>query len=914
MRSPFSPKRISFWIGLIVILIILTFSFSDWIVKWLWLKQLGYQQIFVRIKLTQIIMLIVSFIIAAAYIGYNLRIWGRHIRHLDLTGTPLENFKIDLQSDTANTSITVLTTIITVIIALLFSFTFFYHWDTYFRFNWEATFGSVDPIFHNDLGYYVFRLPFIQLIQNSLTTLTLIGTGILGIGYFYSGLLSYRPGQGLSIQRPVTRQLSLNLSAWLLMLAWGFYLDRYNLLYHNGSVVYGANYTDIHVILPTLWVLVFLTVLMAGMVAFQWYRSNIKWVLSAGVAFIIVIIVGRILLPVAVNKYIVKPNELKLETPYLKHNIALTRKAYKLDHIKEKPYQGTDSLTQQIIQANTTTIHNIRLWDPRLLIQTYRQIQEIRSYYQFYSVDVGRYHTKKGYREMMLSGREIADNLPQKANTWVNRHLQYTHGYGLVMSPVAEKGSEGVPHLVIKNLPPVSKEGLKVTKPSIYYGEHQSAYAVVNTKVKELDYPKGNNNVYTHYSGTGGVPISNFWRRFLFAYNEGDANLFFSNYITHQSRIQLWRSISQRVHQIAPFLKLEDKPYLVLNDGKLYWIQDAYTTSADFPYSEPYHGVLNYIRNSVKVVVSAFNGTVNFYVSNKNDPVLKVYRDIFPGVFKPLSAMPAGIRKHIRYPEFLFKVQINEYNTYHMTNPQVFYNNEDLWERPTEKYGGSSIIMEPYYVLAKLPGDKKLQYMLMSPLTPNKRDNMIAWMAAMCDAPNYGNILVYKLPKERLIYGPSQIEAQIDQNTEISQQLSLWDQRGSNVIRGNLMVIPINKSFIYVEPVFLLAEGVQIPQLQRVIVAYGDKISMQPTLQQAINVIFGKAKPQQMVTKEAATPGQKRIEAPIMNQLRSVWKQAQQAMKNGDWQKYGSEMNKMRQLLQPAIPQKSKLDTTRNGK
>ncbi|HKJ46723.1 MAG TPA: UPF0182 family protein [Balneolales bacterium] len=909
MRSPISPKKSTFWIGLIIVILILTFSFSDWIVKWLWLNQLGYEQIFVRIKLTQIIMLVISFILAAIYLWFNLRIWSKHIRNLDLTGTPLENLKINLQTKTADRSITLFILAITVVISLLFSFTFFYHWDTYFRFNWEATFGSIDPIFHNDLGFYVFRLPFIELVQNSLTTLTLIGTGMLGIGYFYSGLLSYRPGQGISIQRPVTRHLSLNLAAWLLMLAWGFYLDRYDLLYHRGGVVYGADYTDIHILLPVYWVLMIITIIMAGLIAFQWYRSNMKWVISAGIAFLAVIVVGEILLPVAVQKYIVQPNELKLETPYLKNNIALTRQAYKLDQIKEKPYSATDSLTLPIIEKNETTINNIRLWDPRLLIQTYRQIQEIRSYYQFYSVDVGRYHTTKGYREMMLSARELADNLPAKANTWVNKHLQYTHGYGFVMSPVADKGSEGVPKLVVKNLPPHSEEGLKVDKPSIYYGEHDSGYRVVNTKVKELDYPKGDNNVYTHYEGTGGIQIKNIWRRLLFAWNEGDINLFLSNYITDKSRIQMWRSVSTRVHEIAPFLKLDDNPYLVLSNGNLYWIQDAYTTSSDFPYSEPYNGVFNYIRNSVKVVVNAFNGNVNFYATDQSDPVLKVYQKIFPNVFKPLTDMPKSLRQHIRYPEFIFNVQMSKFNTYHMTNPQVFYNNEDLWERPTEKYGGNTIQMQPYYILAKLPDENKLQYMLISPLTPNKRDNMIAWMAAKCDYPEYGDVMVYKLPKERLIYGPIQIEAQIDQNTLISQQLSLWDQRGSNVIRGNLMVIPINNSFIYVEPVFLLAEGVQIPQLQRVIVAYGDKISMEPTLQGAMNVIFGKSKPK--VLPPETLPGRKSIEAPQFQKLQSIWNEAQKAMKAGDWQKYGNEMNKMQQLLKPSIPAK-KEDTVRN--
>ncbi|MEX0994464.1 MAG: UPF0182 family protein, partial [Balneolaceae bacterium] len=558
------------------------------------------------------------------------------------------------------------------------------------------------------------------------------------------------------------------------------------------------------------------------------------------------------------------------------------------------------------MRNNQDAVNNIRLWDPRLLIQTYKQLQEIRSYYEFYSVDNDRYLVDGEVTQMMLSAREIARQLPSQSDTWVNRHMQYTHGYGLAMSPVTETNRQGEPILVIRDLPPISSSpDLQVDNPAIYYGENSTGYYIVNTGVPELHFPKGDENVYTNYSGKGGIQISHWFKKLLFAWEYGDINILLSDYIHNESRFQIWRSVQERIRKITPFLQLDRDPYLVKSKGKLYWIQDAYTTSDHFPYSQM-KGNLNYIRNSVKVVIDAYEGTVDYYVVDEEDPVLKVYDTIFPDLFKPVSELPEGLERHFRYPQDLFEIQIETYSRYHMTRPQVFYNQEDLWTRPNEKYGGRQLIMEPYYILARLPGEDQLEFMLISPLTPENRDNMISWMTAKSDPEEYGQLIIYKLPKDRLIYGPAQIEARIDQDPEISRQIALWDQRGSSVIRGNLMVIPIENSFLYVEPVFLLAEGVDIPQLQRVIVAIGDDIAMQPTIEGAILEIFGAEA--DLVTSTLFPSPVAETDVPIqplqldatseeMEEVRSIWQNLREAMETRDWVQYGELLRDLDELI-----------------
>ena len=472
-------------------------------------------------------------------------------------------------------------------------------------------------------------------------------------------------------------------------------------------------------------------------------------------------------------------------------------------------------------RRNRDTINNIRLWDWQPLEQTFRQLQQIRSYYTFEDVDVDRYRLGDGQRQVLLSARELSRDLPGKGITWVNRRLQYTHGYGLVMAPAADKTPDGRPVFIIDDIPPVAPPSLGVTQPAIYYGEEDSGYRIVNTSVPEFDYPSGAENVYTSYKGQGDVVLDSWLKRLVYAWQQFDINILISDYVRADSRIQLWRQIQTRIAKIAPFLALDHNPYLVLDGGRLFWIQDAYTTAERFPYAEPTAGGVSYIRNSVKIVVDAYEGDVTFYAVDPQDPVLRVYQAAFPHLFQPIQAMPAGLVAHLRYPQDLFAIQAQKYATYHMTEPHVFYNSEDLWQNPRAKEGDRQVAVEPYYVLIRMPGEPRLEFLLLTPMTPARRDNMIAWLAARSDPPHYGQLVVFMLPKDRLVLGPVQIDATIDQDTTISRQLTLWDQRGSRVIRGHLLVIPIDKAFLYVEPVYLRAQDYEIPQLQRIIVSDG---------------------------------------------------------------------------------------------
>lgn len=901
-----NSPRLLYWVGTITLIIIIIGAFSDWIVEWLWLNSLGYSQVFWTIKSTQILLFMAAVLICLLYVLPNLYFLGKRISYfnLNLGRTPFGNINL---AEFSPRQIKTILFSAGALLSIFFSFAFFMRWDTYFRFHWNKVVGKTDPLFGHDIGFYLFRLPFLEIIQNSLIVLVFFMTFFLVVVYLASGSVTIQKtdsSSGIRLQPYARKHLGINAGLWLLLLSWGYYLERYQLLYNKSGVVYGASYTDVNVLLPVIWVMTVLCLLLALVAFFQYFRSRIGWLLKGGLIVLAASIVGQILLPPAIQQLSVEPNELELETPYLKHNIAQTRLAYELASFNERNYSAGDSLSYSTLKDNTETLQNIRLWDPRLIIQAYRQLQEIRLYYQFYNVDLDRYHTNEGYKQMMVAARELSEELPKQAQTWVNQHLQYTHGYGMVMSPVTEITPQGDPRLVIKDLPPVSNINLDINQAAIYYGETDPDYKLVNTEVKELDYPSGDQNVYTHYKGTGGVSIDGFFEKLLFAWQFGDYNILLTDYLREGSKIQFWKNIQKRVKSVAPFLKLQDDPYMVLSEGKLYWIQDAYTTSGDYPYSEPYFDRYNYIRNSVKVVVDAYNGSVDFYVSDQQDPVIDVYKDIFPSMFKPLDQMPANLKQHIRYPKHLFKVQMEIFNRYHMTNPQVFYNNEDLWTRPNEKYGGQQIKMEPYYILSKLPGEEQLQYLLISPLTPNNRDNMVAWMAAKSDPPQYGQVEVFELPKERLFLGPAQIEAKIDQDTDISRQLSLWDQRGSKVIRGNLMVIPIENSFLYVEPVFLIAEGVDIPQLQRVIATAGEQVVMEPTLKQAIAALFGRAPGTQNATVPPAAVAQDSLSAlsfpaqsEQLQQLQKLWNELQTAMQNGDWQTFGEKMDAIKVLL-----------------
>jgi uncharacterized membrane protein (UPF0182 family) len=893
-------RRKAFWIilvgGVIVALIVLS-KISGLVVEWLWMGQLGYENIFWRLLSIKWALFGLAFIIVFLYFWVNLRLILRNIPIL--TGGRNFDVPINVEGEIAPGRAKAITLVISTIFALIFALIFYSQWDTYLRFRWGGSFAHPDPIFGLDIGFYIFRLPFYELIQNSSVALTFIVFLITLLVYGYMGTLQSGQRQTQLTKLPMTtiRHLSVVFLLFLAAWGWGYYLDRFELLYSTRGVVYGAGYTANNVTRITLWIMLYAAVALGVLVLINLFRRRVKVILIGVGSYLVLYFVILIVLPGLVQKFRVEPSELELETPYLKHNIDFTRKAYQIDRIEEKTYPTLTALTLEDISRHQQTIDNIRLWDWRPILQTYRQTQEIRLYYQFYEVDVDRYHTQDGYHQVMLSARELAPQLPQKAATWVNERLQFTHGSGLVMNFVSKEAEGGFPQYIIENIPPVSSYGLTVDRPAIYYGEKTPGYRIVATRVKEFDYPKGSQNVYTSYAGEGGIPLDSYWKRVLFSWTLSDINILLTSYLGPESRIQLWRQVQERVAKIAPFLLLDSDPYLVLSEGKLYWIQDAYTVSDRFPYSEPYAESfgksLNYIRNSVKVVVDIYQGSVLFYVMDPEDPVLRVYRGAFPGVFKELGELSEDLKMHLRYPEDLFAIQADMYKTYHMMDPQVFYNREDLWAFSQQKYAGTAIRMTPYYILMRLPGEKDLMYLMMTPFTPQNRDNMIAWMAAKCDFPEYGKVLVYQLPKERLTLGPIQIEAMIDQQTEISQKLSLWDQKGSRVIRGNLVVIPMDNSFLYVEPVYLMAEGTNIPQLKRVIVISGDKVVMERTLEEAIKAVFGAGKPEKK--KEVLAPAPARLEE--LDRAREDFERAEEAMRRGKWGDFGKAMESLKKLL-----------------
>ncbi|MGY3617024.1 UPF0182 family membrane protein [Bradyrhizobium sp. USDA 10063] len=774
------------------------------------------------------------------------------------------------------------------------------NWDVFLRFVYHVPYGADDPLYNKDIGFYLFSLPAYILIKNWMMLTIVLSALFAAAIYWVHGDIEYHIHHR-SMSPTVVTHGSVLLGLLFATKAWSYGLDRYLLLYGDNGVVVGASYTDVHVGLPALWLMIGLSII-AALAALA--NLRVRTYLLPTVA-IVLVGVGTFVLsgavPVLFRQFFVKPSELELEKPYIERNIALTRQAYNLDKIAAKPFAAEQKLSFETLDANKATIENIRLWDWLPLSDTYAQLQEIRTYYKFHDLDVDRYWLDGSYQSVMLSARELRPSLlPPNAQTWVNRHVLFTHGNGAVMSPVTLKNIEGLPLFYLRDIPPVADGGPKIHEPRVYYGEESNNYVIVKGSTPEFDYPKGKDNVYAAYDGTGGVPIGAIVWRGLFAYYFNDPNLLLSSYITTDSRIMIRRNIQERVQTIAPFLRLDHDPYLVISNGRMFWMQDAYTVSSYFPSSQPAQDFdLNYIRNSVKVIIDAYNGTVDFYLIDTGDPVAATYQRIFPSLFKPFAAMPPDLQKHIRYPEDLFLIQAQLYQTYHMEAADVFYNREDLWQFPRQPGGGGIATMAPYYIIMRLPGEPQAEFFLMLPMVPSRRDNMIAWLAARCDAPDYGKLIVYEFPKEKLVYGPFQIEARINQSTEISQQITLWNQMGSRVIRGaNLLVIPIDNSILYVTPLYLRAEHGHLPELKRVIAAYGERVVMKETLGEALSALFlesGAAPAVSSATEEVP------VTSPATSQAREAldrYNQAVERLKSGDWKGFGTHFDAMRELLE----------------
>lgn len=801
-------------------------------------------------------------------------------------------------------------------LSAIVGFTLIGSWETVLRYLNQAQFGVTDPIFSKDIGFYVFTLPFYRLIQDFLfyiIALTMIFAAITYIKngniiiikeekeYVDENIPKYQlPAKFFEASGKVKAHFySLAGFLWLL-LTWKHYLDRYDVLYSESGVIYGASYADITAYLPVLSVLVYIPLLAAVMFLaasiLELKKKTSVWgsLMAVVIVYVLILLVGTGAYPALIQQYKVTPNEIALEKEYIENNIRYTRQAYGLDNIQDSSITPNGNITMEYILENEEVIENIRLWDWRPLKQTYKQIQEIRSYYEFNDVDVDRYTLEGEYTQVLLSARELDhEQLSSEAKTWVNEHLLYTHGYGLCMSPVNKFTEGGLPEFIVKDIPPKSTlEELRIDRPEIYYGEGTGQFVIVKTTTEEFDYPVGDENKYTSYSGTGGVELTSFIKKLTMSIRFGDINLMLSEYITPESRIMLNRNIHQRVNEIAPFLIYDSDPYAVTVNGKIYWIQDAYTHTNKYPYSTPYGG-LNYIRNPVKVVIDAYNGNTEYYVTDPKDPLIKTYRDMFPDLFHSFEDMPEDLKKHTRYPEALFTLQANVYGVYHMTNPTVFYNKEDKWIIPYEIYGqGIKQEMVPYYIITRLPGEENLEFILMIPLTPRGKDNMIAWMVARCDE-EYGKLIIYKFPKEKLIYGPMQIEARIDQDDEISQQLTLWGQRGSDVIRGNLLVIPLDDALLYVEPLYIKAEKATMPELKRVIVSYKSKVVMEKTLKQALSKLF-EVDVEEIPREEE---GEDRTIEELIELALRHYSNAESHIMEGNWTGFGKELKNMENAL-----------------
>jgi hypothetical protein len=867
---------------------------------WLWFGEVGYQPVFLYSLSARAAIGAAFLIVAVAWLLFNLRHAWQTLSHGPVSFTTREGFTVALPSRTQLRPVAQLAGAGAAFLVASYASA---QWLTVVRWWHQVPFGSPDPILGHDAAFYVFTMPFLELARNvgfALVALAAVGSALL---YALAGQLAVTPfGPRLGLR--VWRHLSWLAGALFLVLALGAWLGRAEHLLAESGIIQGASYADVEARIPAALLLLLASVAGAGLCAAAALTDR-RALIGVAAGLYAVVLVGGQLYASAIQRFVVAPNEQAREAPFIAHNIAATRFAFGLDAVEEREISGDAELVPADIARNRPTLDNVRLWDHQQLLETFGQIQEIRTYYDFLSVDNDRYVIDGQTRQVMLSARELnTAALPNR--TWINERLVFTHGHGLTLGPVNQVTTEGLPVLFVRDLPPASTVDLAVTEPSIYFGELSNEYAIVRTRASEFHYPKGDDNVFVDYGGQGGVPLDSLARKLLFAARFRSYQLLLSDDVTAESRLIFDRQIRTRVSKIAPFLLYDDDPYLVVHDGRLVWIQDAYTATGRFPYATEAARGINYIRNSVKVVVDAYHGTATFYLAVEGDPLAETLRRIFPTLFRPLDEMPAGLRRHVRYPEGIFEIQAAVHSTYHMTSPAIFYNKEDQWEVPAIDRGTESVRMQPYYTMMKLPGEQHAEFIQMLPFTPRRRDNLASWMVARSDGDHYGKLVVFQFPKQKLVFGPRQVIARINQDQLISPQITLWSQQGSEVIQGTLMVIPIEESLIYVRPLYLRAQAGRIPELTRVIVAYQNRIVMDRTLDAALAQLFGgseaarapvAAAPVTEAQAEPAPPGEAASLEQLSVEAREAYQRALDAQRAGDWAKYGEEIRRLGEIL-----------------
>ena len=894
LPPPRRPRLALVVVLLVLVLFLVIPNLVQLIALWLWFQALGYARVFTTRLVAEAALGVGVGGAVFAFLYGNMRIAQRGLVPNPVV-VQLTERGVDLTRLLRR-----LAWPVALVLGLLFGVGAAGNWLDVLQFLHRTPFGVTDPVFGRDVGYYVFTVPLLADLIGlglALTTLALVACVVLYV--LRQDIVVYR--------RQVTVEPSARLHVvalvallFLFVALRVFFVRLPDLLYSTTGPLVGASYADLHARLLGLRVAGIVAVVSAALVLYGARSHQVarNTLLAIGLYFGVSLL-GVAAYPAIVESLVVLPNELVKETPQLARHIAATREAWGLDRVTVRDLSGEAHLTEQDIQANGPTIDNVRLWDRDPLLQTFGQLQEIRTYYDFVSVDDDRYWVDGQYRQVLLSPRELnTASLPTR--TFINERLTFTHGMGLTLGPVNQVTPEGLPVLFIKDLPPTSTVSLKVTRPEIYFGELTDSWVFARTAQREFDYPSGEANIYTSYTGTGGVRVGSLLRRLVLATYLGSLKVLLSGDISNDSRAMYIRNIRERAATALPFLRFDADPYLVVTDsGRLRWILDAYTTTDRYPYAEPVGDGTDYMRNSVKVVIDAYDGGVTAYLADPKDPLIATFAKVFPGIFRSLDQMPADLRAHLRYPEDLFRVQSDLYATFHMAEPDVFYHREDQWQKPVVTRPGERVDAFLRHMVMRLPEEKQAEYILMVPFTPRGKDNLASWMVARNDGAHYGQLVVYRFPKQSLVYGPSQIVNRINQETEISRQISLWDQRGSEVLRGNLLVIPIEESLIYVQALYLRASGGRIPEMKRVVVAYQNRVVMEETLEAGLDDLFGAGaapKGAPAAGRAAGAPVDRGV-ADLARRAAQLYQQAIDAQRTGDWARYGDFLSQLGEVL-----------------
>ena len=852
--------------GIIVVSFIIFWSISSKYLELLWFKSLGSTTVFWVTLITGPLAKLLIGIVIMLFLTVNLLIALKAFNRIQVSEDGLFG---DLSAQTLFWPGLVVAGFLSFILATGFSL----DWTVIQQFYHQVKTGITDPVFHQDLGFYLFSFPFLQQLNGLFQAATFIGLAGTALIYLVAKAF-HRQGRSWELWLPAKLHLTILAILFLVTKIFGYQLGKFALLLKDTARMTGINYTAAHAKILALAILTWIVVAIIVLLVISLFRKGSNILLGGLAVWLASSFILLALYPGFVQSFIVAPDEYTLEEPYLKNHIALTRQAYGLDKIKQRPFVPRETKAVQLNMANPA-LADLRLWDYKPLMPSYNQLQSIRPYYQFNDIDIDRYPSANGQRQTMLAAREFnPDRLAAQAHTWINLHLTYTHGYGFAANQVNQFTSQGQPIFTARDLPPKSDPNFpafKLDQPGIYFGELTNNYIIVNTKSNEFDYPKGEGNITTRYQGNNGILLDSFLKKFLMAIHFMESNFLISPQLTNESRLLMNRNINDRVRKLAPFLKYDNDPYLVVSEGKLFWIIDAYTSSAYYPYAKYHESGVNYLRNSVKVVVDAYNGNVDFYVLDPNDPIIKVWQRIFPHLFKPAQAVPSDLNKHFRYPQHLMEVQRDLLLQYHMTDSKTFYEQEDYWQVPTEN---QEEIFEPIYATLKLPEEQSPEFSLMQPFAPRGKQNLISWLIARSDLPNYGELILYTLPKDQNIYGPAQIDSRINQDQTISQLITLWNQQRSKVIWGKLLIIPIEGSILYLKPLMIESETGQQAELKKVVLVYENQVLLGDTVADALSRFNNNQPDLNLNTgKPTKTPINRR--ADIIKRLEEILKEQQ---------------------------------------